>query len=170
MPVSFCVREERRARNLTLPSSGRSKGRFAPFGSPLMSNVRPHKTYRLRHSAEGLLLRVAARARTCTHDSGRKSPARGSTVVANRHCAPNLARALQVSLLGSVVHGRAWFTRRCRRARTFVQPHRRTVLGGPRLFLPQASSLVFAEADSCHAYCRAAKVLHGNVPGHQRVA
>ena len=27
-------------RNLTLPSSGRSKGRFAPFGPPLMSNVR----------------------------------------------------------------------------------------------------------------------------------
>jgi hypothetical protein len=26
---------------LTLPSSGRSKGRFAPFGPPLMSNVRP---------------------------------------------------------------------------------------------------------------------------------
>ena len=29
-------------RHLTLPSSGRSKGRFAPFGPPLMSNVRPH--------------------------------------------------------------------------------------------------------------------------------
>jgi len=27
--------------NLTPPSSGRSKGRFAPFGPPLMSNVRP---------------------------------------------------------------------------------------------------------------------------------
>ena len=26
---------------LTPPSSGRSKGRFAPFGPPLMSNVRP---------------------------------------------------------------------------------------------------------------------------------
>src|SRR6266705_4518960 len=26
---------------LTLPSSGRSKGRYAPFGPPLMSNVRP---------------------------------------------------------------------------------------------------------------------------------
>ena len=32
--------KEKRAR-LTPPSSGRSKGRFAPFGSPLMSNVRP---------------------------------------------------------------------------------------------------------------------------------
>ena len=30
------------ARRLTPPSSGRSKGRFAPFGPPLMSNVRPH--------------------------------------------------------------------------------------------------------------------------------
>ena len=29
---------------LTLPSSGRSKGRFAPFGPPLMSNVRPQNT------------------------------------------------------------------------------------------------------------------------------
>ena len=29
-------------RHLTPPSSGRSKGRFAPFGPPLMSNVRPH--------------------------------------------------------------------------------------------------------------------------------
>src|SRR3954463_4996093 len=28
-------------RGLTLPSRGRSKGRFAPFGPPLMSNVRP---------------------------------------------------------------------------------------------------------------------------------
>src|SRR6185295_458309 len=27
-------------RRLTLPSRGRSKGRFAPFGPPLMSNVR----------------------------------------------------------------------------------------------------------------------------------
>src|SRR6185295_1665019 len=30
-------------RRLTLPSRGRSKGRFAPFGPPLMSNVRPHE-------------------------------------------------------------------------------------------------------------------------------
>ena len=29
-------------RHLTPPSSGRSKGRFAPFGPPLMSNVRRH--------------------------------------------------------------------------------------------------------------------------------
>jgi hypothetical protein len=29
-------------RRLTAPSSGRSKGRFAPFGPPLMSDVRPH--------------------------------------------------------------------------------------------------------------------------------
>ena len=28
-------------RRLTLPSRGRAKGRFAPFGPPLMSNVRP---------------------------------------------------------------------------------------------------------------------------------
>ena len=32
-------------RGLTLPSSGRSKGRFAPFGPPLMSNVRPRKAH-----------------------------------------------------------------------------------------------------------------------------
>ena len=30
-----------RRRHLTTPSSGRAKGRFAPFGPPLMSNVRP---------------------------------------------------------------------------------------------------------------------------------
>ena len=30
------------ARNLTPPSSGRPKGRFAPFAPPLMSNVRSH--------------------------------------------------------------------------------------------------------------------------------
>jgi len=30
----------KRERGLTLPSRGRSKGRFAPFGPPLMSNVR----------------------------------------------------------------------------------------------------------------------------------
>ncbi|MEO8310418.1 MAG: TspO/MBR family protein [Caldimonas sp.] len=33
-----------------LPSSGRSKGRFAPFGLPLMSNVRLHSTAMTRHS------------------------------------------------------------------------------------------------------------------------
>ena len=33
-----------RRRHLTPPSSGRSKGRFAPFGTPLMSNVRPLNT------------------------------------------------------------------------------------------------------------------------------
>ena len=31
---------ESKRRHLTPPSSGRSKGRFAPFGPPLMSNVR----------------------------------------------------------------------------------------------------------------------------------
>jgi len=35
--------------HLTLPSSGRSKGRFAPFGPPLMSNVRPHCMQIARH-------------------------------------------------------------------------------------------------------------------------
>ena len=30
-------------RSLTTPSSGRAKGRFAPLGPPLMSNVRPRK-------------------------------------------------------------------------------------------------------------------------------
>ena len=34
------------SRHLTPPSSGRPKGRFAPFGPPLMSNVRPHNTLR----------------------------------------------------------------------------------------------------------------------------
>ena len=34
------------SRGLTLPSRGRSKGRFAPFGPPLMSNVRPHHNHR----------------------------------------------------------------------------------------------------------------------------
>ena len=33
----------RDACGLTPPSSGRPKGRFAPFAPPLMSNVRPHK-------------------------------------------------------------------------------------------------------------------------------
>ena len=30
---------------LTPPSSGRAKGRFAPFGPPLMSNVRAHEAW-----------------------------------------------------------------------------------------------------------------------------
>ena len=34
------------ASGLTPPSSGRSKGRFAPFGSPLTSNVRPRNRNR----------------------------------------------------------------------------------------------------------------------------
>ena len=33
---------------LTPPSSGRSKGRFAPFGPPLMSNVRPLKHHQMK--------------------------------------------------------------------------------------------------------------------------
>ena len=36
---------------LTPPSSGRSKGRFAPFGPPLMSNVRPRYATRLHSVA-----------------------------------------------------------------------------------------------------------------------
>ena len=41
-------------RGLTLPSSGRSKGRFAPFGPPLMSNVRPLKRRReVKHATRG---------------------------------------------------------------------------------------------------------------------
>ena len=36
-------------RRLTPPSSGRPKGRFAPFGPPLMSNVRPHCEQSARH-------------------------------------------------------------------------------------------------------------------------
>jgi len=34
---------QRGPRGLTPPSSGRSKGRYAPFGPPLMSNVRRHE-------------------------------------------------------------------------------------------------------------------------------
>jgi len=40
-PANLKARRSR-CRHLTIPSSGRSKGRFAPFGPPLMSNVRPH--------------------------------------------------------------------------------------------------------------------------------
>jgi len=46
---------------LTLPSSGRPKGRFAPFGPPLMSNVRPHAMHlrmppKHRNATLGLLV------------------------------------------------------------------------------------------------------------------
>ena len=50
-------------RRLTPPSSGRSKGRFAPFGPPLMSNVRRHQPDRLcgtqatRHAFLGIAWR-----------------------------------------------------------------------------------------------------------------
>ena len=39
---------------LTPPSSGRPKGRFAPFGPPLMSNVRPHAV----RAMHGTIVRV----------------------------------------------------------------------------------------------------------------
>jgi hypothetical protein len=42
-------------KRLTLPSSGRSKGRFAPFGPPLMSNVRPHAMPLAPHPAASVL-------------------------------------------------------------------------------------------------------------------
>jgi len=47
-----------RTRGLTPPSSGRPKGRFAPFGPTLMSNVRPHMNSRSPRTT--LLLGVAS--------------------------------------------------------------------------------------------------------------
>jgi len=41
-PLLTTREESNEVRGLTPPSSGRRKGRFAPFAPPLMSNVRPH--------------------------------------------------------------------------------------------------------------------------------
>ena len=62
--------------HLTPPSSGRSKGRFAPFGPPLMSNVRSRRTQMPRITADPSLLSVQARGAVNTNTSkiGRAGP------------------------------------------------------------------------------------------------
>ena len=47
--------------HLTLPSSGRAKGRFAPLAPPLMSNVRAHSCMSLAPLRRAPSLRAAAR-------------------------------------------------------------------------------------------------------------
>ena len=51
------------------PSSGRAKGRFAPFGPPLMSNVRPHLRHHMRALIAATLLSVPMAA-LCNGPSG----------------------------------------------------------------------------------------------------
>ena len=43
LPKLRIGRNKMQPRGLTSPSSGRPKGRFAPFDPPLMSNVRRHQ-------------------------------------------------------------------------------------------------------------------------------
>ena len=72
------------SRALTLPSRGRSKGRFAPFGPPLMSNVRPPERAR-----RGMLSQDHPKSKqwsNCTRSVSRRIP-RLAPVLGNRGCA-----------------------------------------------------------------------------------
>jgi hypothetical protein len=65
---------------LTLPSSGRRKGRFAPFAPPLMSNVRAHRTCRFAPTARPSYRHPPSVAGTAalTLDPGRMAANRSS--------------------------------------------------------------------------------------------
>ena len=60
--------------HLTPPSSGRPKGRFAPFGPPLMSNVRPRMKARWLVRAVALLCACAVNLSTMVAARTQKGP------------------------------------------------------------------------------------------------
>ena len=66
---------------LTPPSSGRPKGRFAPFAPPLMSNVRPPKTMgKLLITLLLLASACVAQAKVCSKAEARAAEATATTL------------------------------------------------------------------------------------------
>ena len=154
---------------LTPPSSGRPKGRFAPFAPPLMSNVRPRKALALplrstppasSHSAR-LHLSLAARSR--------EGPARG--VRACRAC----CRCLRARIPVRTTRARRPWARFGSHGGVFTLASQPTSTAAPlkpagapgwRL-RPRLSS---PRSNLHRASGRAAKVPHGFHLGHTRVA
>ena len=79
-------------RCLTLPSSGRSKGRFAPFGPPLMSNVRALLWKQLRRLSHAAQVDRAAR-QIGAHGSGPLSSRAKCFLEGRMRGSPSTARA-----------------------------------------------------------------------------
>ena len=167
-----CHARRRSPWHLTPPSSGRPKGRFAPFGPPLMSNVRPHEnaaasSLRCMSSAPGCSARLHHHALLGT---GRTRARCGVFfVLRHRRCHVSRAhawpRCSSLAIAGALgLHGGA-FTLASQPSST-AAPLKTACASGcgqrPRLSSPRPTP--------CLTSRRAAKVPHGFHPGHWRVA